>query len=102
MKTIASIAIATLTLSAVPEIQAHDYSWKNKKITIHNCAPIPHYKPHFCAPTLVCTKEISRCYHSRVGYDSHGCLIKYNVLLITYANYYSDGSSRTYTRTYYV
>jgi hypothetical protein len=93
MKIIASLVITTLTtLIAVSTTQAHDHGGKSKKhIIIQSCMPVPH-----------CTKEIDRCYHTKSGYDSHGCFIHYKVLVITYASYYSNGSSRTFTRTFYV
>jgi hypothetical protein len=107
MKIIASLAITTLTtLFAASTVQAHDdHGGKNKSkkhIIIQSCMPAPHCKPHYCPPTLVCTKEIDRCYHIKSGYDSHGCFFHYKVMVVTYASYYSNGTTRTFTRTFNV
>src|SRR4051812_35642618 len=53
MKTIASLVLATLTLSAAPSTQAHDHC--GKKIIIQSCTP------HYCASRyVICTKELYR------------------------------------------
>jgi hypothetical protein len=53
-----------------------------------------------CKPYLVSTCEVNRCTHQRTGYDSCGNVYCYYVTVVTYRNYYSDGSARTYTRTF--
>jgi hypothetical protein len=93
MKTIASLVLATLTFTAVPAAQAHDYGRTSIIISSSSC--IPH-----CAPRYVCTKELCRRYECRSAYDQFGCRHSYHVLVITYADYYSDGSARSYTRAF--
>jgi hypothetical protein len=96
MKTIASIAIATIALFATPALKASD------------CG---HHKHHHIttgsfgvsyAPRYVTTRELYRSVQSQWSYDQHGHIIACNVLVITYADYYSDGSTRTYTRSYHM
>lgn len=91
MKTIASLAIATLTFIATPAVQAHDHG---HKIIVRS-----HNHIHNCAPRFICTREVSRRIESHWAYDSFGHPQLHNVMVITYANYYSDGSTRCYTRT---
>lgn len=50
-------------------------------------------------PYLVRTSEICRRYERRTGRRPCGAYYHYNVTVITYRDFYSNGSSRTYTRT---
>ena len=98
MKTIVSLAIATLTFVAAPAAHAHDFG---RRTVIVTSSLLPHHH-HHCAPRYVCTKELHRCIQSQWAYDRFGGVYSINVLVITYADYYSDGSARSYTRTYRV
>ena len=55
---------------------------------------------NYCAPYKVSTCEVDRCRQCRVAYDDCGHRYTYHVTVITYRDHYSDGSARTYTRTY--
>ncbi|MDF1659183.1 MAG: hypothetical protein P1U58_16315 [Verrucomicrobiales bacterium] len=52
-----------------------------------------------CTPYVVRTSEICRRCETRTGYRPCGSVYYYNVTVVTYRDYYSNGSSRTYTRT---
>jgi hypothetical protein len=94
MKTIASLVFATLTLSTVPSVKAHDHC--GPKIIVQTCTP-----HHFCAtPYVICTKELCRDIQWRCVYDSYGCQHTVAYYVVTYANFYSDGSRRSFTRTF--
>jgi hypothetical protein len=95
MKTIVSLAIATLTFVAAPAAHAHDFGRRTVIITSS-------FAPHYCAPRYVCTKELYRRIENQWVYDGFGSAYSVNVLVITYADYYSDGSARSYTRSYRV
>lgn len=99
MKTIVSLVIATLTFVAAPAAQALDLRPRITIVTSSSCVPQHH---HHCAPSYVCTKELCRHFQTQWVYDSFGSAYSVNVLVITYADYYSDGSARSYTRTYRV
>ena len=77
MKTIALLAIALITACAAPSARA-DY-----------CRP---YITHTCVV------------HSRTEYrwatDHCGLRFAYEVRVVTYRSYYSNGQSSTFTRTY--
>ena len=93
MKTIASLVLATITLSIAPSIQAHDHG---KKIIIHS-----HNSHHFCAPRyVICTKELYRQIQWRCEYDSYGCHRNVAYYVVTYATFYSDGSRSSFTRMF--
>ncbi|MDF1824590.1 MAG: hypothetical protein P1U68_08105 [Verrucomicrobiales bacterium] len=51
------------------------------------------------APYVVRTSEVCRSYQTRHGYRPCGSIYYYKVTTVTYRDYYSNGSSRTYTRT---
>jgi hypothetical protein len=93
IKSILLIAIATLTFAAAPAAQATDrcYSSGYRTITV----TVTH-----CAPKFVCTREVCRRTECRYAYDHCGRRISFEVVVITYADFYSDGSRRTYTRTH--
>jgi hypothetical protein len=97
MKTIVSLAIAVVTFTAAPAAQALDL--RPRIIITSSFVPQHH---HHCAPSYVCTKELYRRIESQWVYDNFGGYYTVNVLVITYADYYSDGSARSYTRTYRV
>jgi hypothetical protein len=90
-KTIAilAIAIATFTLAAAPAASAADCGYRYGVVTVG-----------YCAPRYVCTKEICRRTECRWATDHCGRRYSYMVTVITFADHYSDGSRRTYTRTY--
>ncbi len=86
MKTILALAIALFTFAATPATtQACDYS----VVTVG-----------YCAPTVVCTKEICRHSYCRWATDYCGRRYSYEVTVITFADYYSDGSCQRYTRSF--
>lgn len=97
MKTIASIAIATIATFATPALKAADCK-HNKH---HHHITTGSFGISF-APRYVTTREIYRSVKTQWSYDRHGHLVPCNVLVITYADYYSDGSTRTYTRSYHM
>jgi hypothetical protein len=86
MKTIVILALATLPLIATPAASASDCY---RVVTVD-----------YCAPRYVCTKEICRRTECRWACDRSGRRYSYEVTVITFADYYSDGSRRSYTRTY--
>ena|SRR6187431_2112121 len=99
MKTIASLVIAALTLTALPAT-AKDHKHH------HHCGNSPiiiggGFGTSF-APRYVSTRELYRTVQTQWAYDSYGNSYAYNVLVITYADLYSNGTSRTYTRSYRV
>jgi hypothetical protein len=99
MKTIASLAIAALTIAASPAVEAHDHKshcGNNYPIIIGGGFGVSF------APRYVSTRELYRTIQTQWGYDGYGNAFSYNVLVITYADYYSNGTSRTYTRSYRV
>lgn len=46
------------------------------------------------------TVEISRHVHCRTAFDRRGRPYEYHVTVVTYCDHYSDGSRRTWTRTF--
>src|SRR3954465_6151205 len=96
MKTIASLVITALAISTATT-QAHDC---NRSFPVSHCAPV--YTPIYCAPRLVCTKELCRHTECCWAYDSCGHAYSFEKVVITYENYYRDGSVRQYTRSYRV
>jgi hypothetical protein len=50
------------------------------------------YKTHTC--------EVDRCRHKKMGYDSCGRCYTYWITVVTYRDYYSNGTSRTCNVTY--
>jgi hypothetical protein len=52
-----------------------------------------------CQPTYVCTKVVSCRTECRWAKDHCGKRYAYEVKVITYADVYSDGSTRTYSKT---
>ena len=98
MKTIASLAIAAFTFTALPAAQARDCHIDiGHRIIISTGSFGVSY-----APRYVSTRELYRTVQTQWAYDGFGNAYPYNVMVITYADYYSDGSSRSYTRTYRV
>ena len=85
MKTIVILALATLTLAAAPASNAAEYRYRTVG---------------YCAPHVVSTKEVCRRAVCQYAYDHCGRRYSYHVVVVTYASYYSDGSSRTYTRSF--
>lgn len=53
-----------------------------------------------CAPRYIQTREICRRYECRYATDHCGRRYSYQVTVVTYADYYSNGSKRSYTRVY--
>ena len=84
MKHIITLLIVTAALIALPSpSQASDYC-----------------RSSYCAPVVRNTCEVGRCNEYRWATDSCGHRIRYTVTVVTYRSYYSDGSSRTFTRSY--
>lgn len=52
-----------------------------------------------CTPYVIRTSEIGRHCETRTGYRPCGAVYYYNVTIVTYRDFYSNGSTRTYTRT---
>ena len=57
-----------------------------------------YYAPSHCAPYYVTTKVLCRHYECRYAKDHCGRTYSYRVAVTTYADVYSNGSRRTYTR----
>ena len=101
MKTILSAIAAIITITSTAS------AWDRGYISSDECRPSRHYEtPRHCEPVRHCevykvsTCEINRCCHEKVGYDHCGRSYYYTVTVVTYRNYYSDGSSNTFTRTF--
>jgi hypothetical protein len=92
MKTLAIVALAITGFTITPTASAHDHGFKIQK---HK-----HHHSFHCAPSYVGTKEICRTTQCRYGYDHCGHKFVYHVTVVTYANYYSDGSYTTFQKTY--
>ena len=60
------------------------------------------YRPvrSYCAPYRTSTCEIRQRSYCETAYDRCGNRYRFNVTVVTYRDYFSDGSSRTYTRSY--
>lgn len=88
-----AFALATLTLAAAPAAQAGDYAphTHTRTVLVDYCAT---------APRFLCTKELCRRTECRYALDHCGRRVSFQVVVITYADFYSDGSSRSYNRTY--
>ncbi len=86
MKLIPTLALIVTALIAAPTTSHADYYYYSTG--------------GYCAPTLVSTCEIDRCCHSHLAYDHCGRAYRYSVTTITYRSHYSDGSCRTFTRSY--
>jgi len=52
------------------------------------------------APYRVRTCEIGRCAYCKTAYNQCGYAFHYTVTVITYRDFYSDGTAATYTRSY--
>ncbi|MBU6300457.1 MAG: hypothetical protein KGS60_02800 [Verrucomicrobia bacterium] len=50
------------------------------------------YKTHTC--------EVNRCRHKKMGYDACGHCYTYWITVVTYRDYYSNGTTRSYQVTY--
>ena len=94
----ASLALALAGFAFAPAASAADYGYW---ATAAPAKTISSYRSvGYCAPVYVCTKELSRAKVCRYAYDSCGKKYSYHVTVVTYANYYSDGSFKTFTKTY--
>ncbi|MEM1442599.1 MAG: hypothetical protein AAGF67_09670 [Verrucomicrobiota bacterium] len=99
-KTIATLAIAVTSLAAfTPEAEAGTKGDILRFIgqQIHKNHG-PSYGHGHCTPYLVRTAEIGRHCETRTGYRPCGSIYYYNVTVVTYREFYSNGSTRTYTR----
>ena len=76
------LMLVLLMLSAAASVQAGESSRRYA-----SCAPVYRY-----------TRQIGCRTEYRCGIDRCGQRYQYPVRVITYADYYSDGSCRTYTR----
>ena len=98
MKTLAILALAIAGFTVAPSASALDFGFnKNKN---YSSKSYGHNHHEHCAPVFVCTKEIARSTQCRYAYDHCGRQISYHVTVVTYANYYSDGSYTTFSKTY--
>ena len=89
MKNILILALAAAALAATaPTATAGNYRYSS-------CEP-----QYTCRPVYRCTKELCRRTECRWAVDHCGRRYRYEVVVITYADIYSDGSRNTYTRTY--
>ena len=88
IKSIVILVLATMSLITAPATQASDCGYRARNATID-----------FCTPRHVCTKELCRRTECRWAKDHCGRRVSFEVVVITFADFYSDGSSRTYTRT---
>lgn len=95
MKTILAAIAAVVTLSSTASAWDRCYESANEYRPSRYCEPVRH-----CEVYKVSTCEIGRCCHQRVGHDHCGRCYYYTVTVVTYRNYYSDGSSNTFTRTF--
>lgn len=57
-------------------------------------------RPHYGPPRLLHTREISRRYVYRKGLNRFGRPATFQVPIVTYLEYYSNGTTRTYTRSH--
>lgn len=57
-----------------------------------------HYRHGSCTPYVVHTAELGRHCETRTGYRPCGSVYYYSVTVVTYRDFYSNGTSRTYTR----
>lgn len=57
-------------------------------------------RPHYGPPRLIHTREISRRYIYRKGLNRFGRPATFRVPVVTYLETYSNGTTRTYTRTH--
>ena len=90
MKTILIAIAAAVTFSTTASAwEGHYYAESS------SCRPVRH-----CEVYKVSTCEVNRCCHTKVAYDHCGRPYRYSVTVVTYRNYYSDGSSNTFTRSY--
>lgn len=54
-----------------------------------------------CAPVYkTCTVEVNRYTQCRTGYDHCGRPYTYHVTVVTYCDHYSNGTTRTWSRTF--
>jgi len=61
---------------------------------------LPAARADYCQPYLVRTCEVCRNSVCRYAYDHCGRRYSYEVTVITYRSYYSNGSTSTFTRSY--
>jgi hypothetical protein len=61
---------------------------------------IPAARADYCQPYLVRTCEVCRNSECRWTTDHCGRRFSYEVTVITYRSYYSNGSTSTFTRSY--
>lgn len=82
----ALVAFSGLTFAA-PKSEASDYCYTT---TVS-----------YCAPYRVSTCVVYRNSYCRTSYDRCGNAYHYTVTVVTYRDNYSDGSSRTYSRSFH-
>lgn len=98
------LAAAGFAFAAAPSAQAGDYYYGSSHRSYNHCAPKvrhcePTYRETYCEPKLVCTEIVCKERECRTGYDHCGRQFTYHVTVITYKDVYSNGHSRTYTKT---
>jgi hypothetical protein len=57
-------------------------------------------RPYYGPPRLIHTREIGRRYVYRKGLNRFGRPATFRVAIVTYLETYSNGTTRTYTRTH--
>ena len=62
----------------------------------------PQYRPSHCAPVVYKTHtvEVNRYTQCRTAYDHCGRPYTYHVTVVTYCDHYSNGTTRTWSRTF--
>ncbi len=93
LTTLAAAAVAALVLAGASTAEA-GYKSHGKKA--HRHAVKHHHTPVY----KVRTQEICRDVQYRTGYDHCGKRYTYHVTVVTYRDIYSNGTSRTWTRTF--
>lgn len=100
MKSKLILALVTLgctTFGLLPEAHA---GGSHRRHHHHHDDEYSYRESRSCQPYRVSTCEVDRCTHHRVRYDHCGHAYGYCETTVTYRDHYSDGSCRTYTRTY--
>ena len=55
---------------------------------------------HYCPPRKIRTCIVHTCYRTKYYFDHCGHKRYYRIKIVTYRSYYSNGTSRSYTRTF--
>jgi len=79
-----------------PPAYSHGHGYGHSYGGYHGGYTRPYYGP----PRLIHTREISRRYIYRQGLNRFGRPATFRVPVVTYLETYSNGTTRTYTRTH--